>query len=360
MKKQTWNRVGVLLLCLMLFIPTCGLTDNFVSDNLYRFKLSVVDKQEQTSFLTVWDNVGKQQLIELISDHHLCDTSSEVTELSATWHTPAHGIQYAFEQAWGSKLHWTLQQNHEYALFEIECGISQSTVVALPMLGDMPVDEARTYVQEAIRNQASDKQYEFNGKFEAYIERVQFWRYPDYGSVWVFEYYGDSSITPELSGMIYLDTLNITVEIHDNLDMQYLYRQKCFENGFQPYKCWSLDEQAEFYRQLVALKEHQLMVYGFIPSFAETILSYEHVLPSDDMLSMTDAEKLAKEAVSYLIDDENATTSDFFIGASLIRTTEDKIAYCFYLELPDKAQEKIAVDAYSGKIIDLDLSLSRD
>lgn len=63
MKKQTWNRVGVLLLCLMLFIPTCGLTDNIVSDNLYRFKLAVVDKQAHTSFLTVWDNVGKQQLM---------------------------------------------------------------------------------------------------------------------------------------------------------------------------------------------------------------------------------------------------------------------------------------------------------
>lgn len=357
MKKQTWNRVGVLLLCLMLFIPTCGLTDNLVSDNLYRFKLAVVDKQEQTSFLTVWDNVGKQQLIELISDHHLCDTSSEVTELSATWHTPAHGIQYAFEQAWGSKLHWTLQQNHEYALFEIECGISQSTVVALPMLGDMPVDEARTYVQEAIRNQASDKQYEFNGKFEAYIERVQFWRYPDYGSVWVFEYYGDSSITPELSGMIYLDTLNITVEIHDNLDMQYLYRQKCFENGFQPYKCWSLDEQAEFYRQLVALKEHQLMVYGFIPSFAETILSYEHVLPSDNMLPMAEAQMFARERVSRYLNEGTAAANISFSGVSLIRITDDRAAYCFYFEAYDNVQEIIAVDAYTGNIIELDSSL---
>lgn len=357
MRKQTYYRLSAFLLCLVLIIPSSGLTDNGVSDNLQEFKTAVVAKQDQTSFLTLWTEEEKKQFIELLSEYGLCNAPSEVFELSATWHTPSHALQYAFEQIWGSKLYWTLQQNEEYAHFEVECGVSKSTIVALPTEEDMPVDEARACVQEAIRDKAKEKRPGFDGNFMAYIERVQFWNYPEYGPVWVFEYYVINSITPEFSGMIYLDTLNITVDIYDNLDMQYLYRQKYFENGFQPYHCWSLDEQAEFYRQLVALKEHQLMVYGFIPSFAETILSYEHVLPSDDMLSMTDAEKLAKEAVSYLIDDENATTSNFFIGVSLIRTTEGKVAYCFYLELADKSQEIIAVDAYTGILIDLDSSM---
>ena len=50
----------------------------------------------------------------------------------------------------GDKTTWSLEQQYEYAHFEIEIGLSDQTVAALPTAEDLSVDEARRLVQEKL------------------------------------------------------------------------------------------------------------------------------------------------------------------------------------------------------------------
>ena len=160
------------------------------------------------------------------------------------------------------KTTWSLEQQYEYAHYEIEIGLSDQTVAALPTSEDLSVDEARRLVQEKLYAQLAAEEDASSIDLGNYHESVHFWRYPDYGGAWVFEYYGEDRKAPEFTGTLYQDTDIISIDIHDKNDLQALYQYHCALHNFKTFRWWGLDEQYEFYTLVVSLQQRQIEKYG--------------------------------------------------------------------------------------------------
>ena len=74
-----------------------------------------------------------------------------------------------------------------------------------------------------------------------YHETVHFWRYPDLGGTWVFEYYGEDRKTPEYTGTLYQDTGSVQIDIYDKNDLRVLYQYYCALHNLDVYKRQSPD-----------------------------------------------------------------------------------------------------------------------
>ena len=247
-----------------------------------------------------------------------------------------------FEEVWGDKTAWSLEQQYEYAHYEIEIGLSDQTVAALPTAEDLSVDEARRLVQEKLYAQLAAEEDASSIDLGSYHESVHFWRYPDYGGAWVFEYYGEDRKTPEFTGTLYQDTDIISIDIHDKNDLQALYQYHCALHNFKTFRWWGLDEQYEFYTLVVSLQQRQIEKYGELPPFAKQILEHQHVLPTDQMIGVDAATEIAR---SHL---ESSSEQETYV--TLYKDSEDRIVYEVGFDLSDAESNQVLIDAFSGQV----------
>ena len=247
-----------------------------------------------------------------------------------------------FEEVWGDKTAWSLEQQYEYAHFEIEIGLIDQTVAALPTAEDLSVDEARRLVQEKLYAELAEEKDASLIDLGNYHESVHFWRYPDLGGTWVFEYYGEDRKTPEFTGTLYQDTDIISIDIHDKNDLQALYQYHCALHNFKTFRWWGLDEQYEFYTLIVSLQQRQIEKYGELPPFAKQILEHQHVLPTDQMIGVDAATEIARSHLEPSSEQETYVT--------LYKDSEDRIVYEVGFDLSDAESNQVLIDAFSGQV----------
>ena len=186
--------ICVLLTAAMLPVIAFAQTQTNQSENLSQFKARLKQEQEATGFLDEWNNESKDLFAGIAKDSGIDIVDPDKHE---AWLTAYHALQNVFEQVWGDQTTWSLEQQYEYAHFEIEIGVSDQTVAALPAAGDLSVDEARRLVQEKLYAELAEERDASRIDLGNYHESVHFWRYPDDGGAWVFEYYGEDRKTPE-------------------------------------------------------------------------------------------------------------------------------------------------------------------
>ena len=249
-----------------------------------------------------------------------------------------------FEQVWGDKTTWSLEQQYEYAHFEIEIGLSGQTVAALPAAEDLSHDEARRLVQAKLYAELAQEKDTSIIDLGSYHESVHFWRYPDDGGAWVFEYYGEDRKTPEFTGTLYQDTGNISIDIHDKNDLRVLYQSHCALHHFQTFRWWELDEQYAFYTLVVSLQQRQIEKYGELPAFAKQILEHQHVLPTDQMIG---AEAAMEIAWNHL---EPSAEQKAYV--TLYQDSEDRIVYEVGFDLSSTESIRVLIDAFSAEVYD--------
>ena len=177
-----------------------------------------------------------------------------------------------------------------------------------------------------------------------YHETVHFWRYPDLGGTWVFEYYGEDRKTPEYTGTLYQDTGSVQIDIYDKNDLRVLYQYYCALHNFKTFHWWGLDEQYEFYTLVASLQQRQIERYGELPTFAKQILEHQHVLPTDQMIEPDAAIEMAR---SHLHDDASSEQKAYI---TLYKVSENRIVYEVGFDSSDAESDQVLIDALNGDV----------
>ena len=331
--------ICVLLTAAMLPVIAFAQTQTNQSENLSQFKARLKQEQEATGFLDEWNNESKDLFAGIAKDSGIDIVDPDKHE---AWLTAYHALQNVFEQVWGDQTTWSLEQQYEYAHYEIEIGLSGQTVAALPAAEDLSLDEARRLVQEKLYAELAQEKDTSLIDLGSYHESVHFWRYPDDGGAWVFEYYGEDRKTPEFMGTLYQDTGNISIDIHDKNDLWVLYQSHCALHHFQTFRWWELDEQYAFYTLVVSLQQRQIEKYGELPAFAKQILEHQHVLPTDQMIG---AEAAMEIAWNHL---EPSAEQKAYV--TLYQDSEDRIVYEVGFDLSSTESNRVLIDAFSAEV----------
>ena len=311
------------------------------SENLSQFKARLKQEQEKTGFLDKWNDESIDLFASIAKDSGIVIGYIDPDKYyDGEWLTPYHALQNVFEEVWGDQTTWSLEQQYEYAHYEIEIGVSDQTVAALPAAGDLSVDEARRLVQEKLYAELAEERDASRIDLGNYHESVHFWRYPDDGGAWVFEYYGEDRKTPEFTGTLYQDTDIISIDIHDKNDLQALYQYHCALHHFQTFHWWGLDEQYEFYMLVASLQQRQIEKYGELPPFATQILENQHVLPTDQMIGADAAMEVARSQLD--------PSSEQKAYVTLYQDSEDRIVY--EVGFDDAQSGWVLIDAFSGEV----------
>lgn len=339
--KKLCTVVCLLLTVAMLPVVALAQSQKNQSENLSQFKTRLKQEQEQTGFLNEWNDERIDLFASIAKDSGL-DMAGIAPDKYEAWLTAYHALQDVFEQVWGDKTTWSLEQQYEYAHYEIEIGLSDQTVAALPTAEDLSVDEARRLVQEKLYAELAEEKDASSIDLGNYHESVHFWRYPDYGGAWVFEYYGEDRLKPEYTGTLYQDTGSIQIEIYDKNDLWVLYQSHCALHNFKTFRWWGLDEQYEFYTLVVSLQQRQIEKYGELPPFAKQILEHQHVLPTDQMIGVDAATEIARSHLEPSSEQETYVT--------LYKDSEDRIVYEVGFDLSSTESNRVLVDAFSGQV----------
>ena len=329
--------ICVLLTAAMLPVIAFAQTQTNQSENLSQFKARLKQEQEATGFLDEWNDESKDLFAGIAKDSGIDIVDPDKHE---AWLTAYHALQNVFEQVWGDQTTWSLEQQYEYAHYEIEIGLSGQTVAALPAAEDLSLDEARRLVQEKLYAELAQEKDTSLIDLGSYHESVHFWRYPDLGGTWVFEYYGEDRKTPEFTGTFCQDTDIISIDIHDKNDLQALYQYHCALHHFQTFHWWGLDEQYEFYMLVVSLQQRQIEKYGELPPFATQILEHQHVLPTDQMIGADAAMEVARSQLD--------PSSEQKAYVTLYKDSEDRIVY--EVGFDDAQSGWVLIDAFSGEV----------
>ena len=341
--KKLCTVVCLLLTVAMLPVVTLAQSQKNQSENLSQFQTLLKQEQERSSFLDEWNDESIDLFTSIVKDSGIViEYINPDKYYNGEWLTPYHALQNVFEEVWGDKTAWSLEQQYEYAHYEIEIGLSDQTVAALPTAEDLSVDEARRLVQEKLYAQLAAEEDASSIDLGNYHESVHFWRYPDYGGAWVFEYYGEDRKAPEFTGTLYQDTDIISIDIHDKNDLQALYQYHCALHNFKTFRWWGLDEQYEFYTLVVSLQQRQIEKYGELPPFAKQILEHQHVLPTDQMIGVDAATEIARSHLEPSSEQETYVT--------LYKDSEDRIVYEVGFDLSSTESNRVLVDAFSGQV----------
>lgn len=178
--------ICLLLAVIVLPIVAFAQSQKNQSENLSRFKEQLKQEQEKTGFLDVWNDESMDLFTSIVKDSGIVIEYIDPDKYyDGEWLTPYHALQNVFEEVWGDKTTWSLEQQYEYAHFEIEIGLSDQTVAALPTAEDLSVDEARRLVQEKLYAELAEERDASRIDLGNYHESVHFWRYPDLGGTWV-------------------------------------------------------------------------------------------------------------------------------------------------------------------------------
>ena len=339
--KKLCTVVCLLLTVAMLPVVTLAQSQKNQSENLSQFQTLLKQEQEQTGFLNEWNDESIDLFASIAKDSGL-DMAGIDPDKYEAWLTAYHALQDVFEQVWGDKTTWSLEQQYEYAHYEIEIGLSDQTVAALPTAEDLSVDEARRLVQEKLYAQLAAEEDASSIDLGNYHESVHFWRYPDYGGAWVFEYYGEDRLKPEYTGTLYQDTGSVQIKIYDKNDLWVLYQSHCALHNFKTFRWWGLDEQYEFYTLVVSLQQRQIEKYGELPPFAKQILEHQHVLPTDQMIGVDAAIEIARSHLEPSSEQETYVT--------LYKDSEDRIVYEVGFDLSDAESNQVLIDALNGDV----------
>ena len=333
--------ICVLLTAAMLPVIAFAQTQTNQSENLSQFKARLKQEQEATGFLDEWNDESKDLFAGIAKDSGIDIVDPDKHE---AWLTAYHALQNVFEQVWGDQTTWSLEQQYEYAHFEIEIGVSDQTVAALPAAGDLSVDEARRLVQEKLYAELAQEKDTSLIDLGSYHESVHFWRYPDLGGTWVFEYYGEDRKTPEYTGTLYQDTGSVQIDIYDKNDLRVLYQYYCALHNFKTFHWWGLDDQYEFYTLVASLQQRQIERYGELPTFAKQILEHQHVLPTDQMIEPDVAIEMAR---SHLHDDASSEQKAYI---TLYKVSENRIVYEVGFGSSDAESDQVLIDALNGDV----------
>ena len=339
--KKLCTVVCLLLTVAMLPVVALAQSQKNQSENLSQFKTRLKQEQEQTGFLNEWNDESIDLFASIAKDSGL-DMAGIDPDKYEAWLTAYHALQDVFEQVWGDKTTWSLEQQYEYAHYEIEIGLSDQTVAALPTAEDLSVDEARRLVQEKLYAQLAAEEDASSIDLGNYHESVHFWRYPDYGGAWVFEYYGEDRLKPEYTGTLYQDTGSVQIKIYDKNDLWVLYQSHCALHNSKTFRWWGLDEQYEFYTLVVSLQQRQIEKYGELPPFAKQILEHQHVLPTDQMIGVDAAIEIARSHLEPSSEQETYVT--------LYKDSEDRIVYEVGFDLSDAESNQVLIDALNGDV----------
>ena len=341
--KMLCTVVCLLLTVAMLPVVALAQSQKNQSENLSQFQTLLKQEQERSSFLDEWNDESIDLFTSIVKDSGIViEYINPDKYYNGEWLSPYHALQNVFEEVWGDKTAWSLEQQYEYAHFEIEIGLIDQTVAALPTADDLSVDEARRLVQEKLYAQLAAEEDASSIDLGNYHESVHFWRYPDYGGAWVFEYYGEDRKTPEFTGTLYQDTDIISIDIHDKNDLQALYQYHCALHNFKTFRWWELDEQYEFYTLVASLQQRQIEKYGELPPFAKQILEHQHVLPTDQMIGVDAATEIARSHLEPSSEQETYVT--------LYKDSEDRIVYEVGFDLSDAESNQVLIDAFSGQV----------
>ena len=343
--KKPCTVVWLLLVVAMLPIVAFAQSQKNQNENLSQFKTRLKQEQEKSSFLDEWNDENMDLFASIVKDSGIVIENIDPDKYyDGEWLTPYHALQNVFEEVWGDKTTWSLEQQYEYAHFEIEIGLSDQTVAALPTAEDLSVDEARKLVQEELYAELAAEKDASMIELGNYHETVHFWRYPDLGGTWVFEYYGEDRKTPEFTGTLYQDTDIISIDIHDKNDLLALYQYYCALHNFKTFHWWGLDDQYEFYTLVASLQQRQIERYGELPTFAKQILEHQHVLPTDQMIEPDVAIEMAR---SHLHDDASSEQKAYI---TLYKVSENRIVYEVGFDSSDAESDQVLIDALNGDV----------
>ncbi len=335
--------ICLLLAVIVLPVVAFAQSQTNQSENLSRFKEQLKQEQEKTGFLDVWNDESIDLFTSIVKDSGIVIEYIDPDKYyDGEWLTPYHALQNVFEEVWGDKTTWSLEQQYEYAHYEIEIGLSDQTVAALPTAEDLSVDEARKLVQEELYAELAAEKDASMIELGNYHESVHFWRYPDLGGTWVFEYYGEDRKTPEYTGTLYQDTGSVQIDIYDKNDLQALYQYHCALHNFQTFHWWGLDDQYEFYTLVASLQQRQIEKYGELPAFAKQILEHQHVLPTNQMIG---ADAAIEIAWSHL---EPSAEQKAYV--TLYQDSEDRIVYEVGFDSSGAQSNRVLIDAFSGDV----------
>ena len=343
--KKPCTVVWLLLVVAMLPIVAFAQSQKNQNENLSQFKTRLKQEQEKSSFLDEWNDENMDLFASIVKDSGIVIEYIDPDKYyDGEWLTPYHALQNVFEEVWGDKTTWSLEQQYEYAHFEIEIGLSDQTVAALPTAEDLSVDEARRLVQKKLYAELAEERDASRIDLGNYHESVHFWRYPDLGGTWVFEYYGEDRKTPEYTGTLYQDTGSVEIAIYDKNDLRVLYQYYCALHNFKTFHWWGLDDQYEFYTLVASLQQRQIERYGELPTFAKQILEHQHVLPTDQMIEPDVAIEMAR---SHLHDDAACEQKAYI---TLYKVAEDRIVYEVGFGSSDAESDQVLIDALNGDV----------
>lgn len=130
-------------------------------------------------------------------------------------------------------------------------------------------------------------------------------------AVWWFHFYLGKDELPFLSAYVWADG-KVYAEYRDRSSISEVYSAWQKERDGKKFAYWSLEKKAAFRRVLLSLRERELVLYGYLPPIAQTVLDYQHAIPDENVLSEDQAVEIANQEADKLIDLQLAVPFVYF------------------------------------------------
>lgn len=289
----------IALFLLMLSVTVSAFAEAPSEDVLSRFLTDVQKYNRETRFLTTWSQDDQEKMLQIMGEYGMERREYE-------WTVPENAISDAFAHFYGDGRGWTYVQRHEWDKARVALGLSPEVYYVLPDEDMLSEQEALALIERKVADAVS--RGELPGA-ETYLNHPEVTitiahMLLDGEKVWWFQFYQEEDVLPGLTAYVHADG-RVYTEYEDQRSISNVYLAWEKEREMKRFAYWSLEDQAAFYQELLALKDRELTLYGYLPAIAEGVLSREHTVPPEGAYPEADAIAAAKAVAQQYIDLSN-------------------------------------------------------
>lgn len=330
-----------LFLVLMVIVSVHAVSES-PTDRIDAWAQSVQQCQEQTGFLTRWDDDDQEQFKQMIEDEWNFDTSEE------TWQFAEDGLTFVFTNIYGDEYDWLPEQYNAWDMIRVQWGLTNEVFYILPNPEQLTKAQAIEEAKRAIMDPptAELKHYHIDTiNFSDYRIWAAFCQY-DEGTFWRVYFYEEGQLLPTFEVWEWLaGYTNVNYKDFNTISM--IYQDWMIERDHKRFTYWSLEDQAAFYYDVVLPRwQQELNEYGRLPEVATYALAHQRSIPTEDEISEEDAIRIALSVLPEVYKADEGFTKLFFYRDDGVTGIYD----VNYL-LGDTVLYAILVDAKTGTVI---------
>lgn len=314
-------------------------------DQIRVWAQTVQQAQNQTGFLTRWNEEDQIRFRRMMEDEWGFDTCSE------TWQFAEDGLTFVFTQIYGDAFGWSPEQYNAWDTIRVQWGLTNDVLYVLPGPEQLTREQAIEEAKRALAAPATAELRHYDADtiiFADYRVRATFCQY-DEGTVWRVDFHEEGKPLPTFE--VWEWSAGYTLVYYKDFDtISMIYQDWMRERDHQRFSYWSLKDQAAFYNDVVLPRwQRELNKYGRLPEVAAYALAHQRSIPTENEISEAEAVRIALSALPEEYQADEGFTKLFFYRDDGVTGTYEVDYF-----LGDTARYAIRIDAETGTILSAD------